>query len=62
MDFNVSDAINIINKEMKFFKFKKGLFPTKLKVAGKRATEATKAKIASSNKSFKTAKRDCIFL
>ena len=55
MDFNVSDAINIINKEMKFFKFKKGLFPTKLKVAGKKATEATKAKIASSNKLFKIA-------
>jgi hypothetical protein len=51
--FNVSNAIKIIENDLKKFTFKKGLFPTKLKTIGKRTTPENAAKIKAENKLFK---------
>jgi len=51
--FNVSNAIKIIENDLKKFTFKRGLFPTKLKTIGKKTTPANAAKIKAENKLFK---------
>ena len=51
--FNVSNAIKIIENDLKKFTFKRGLFPTKLKPIGKKTTPANAAKIKAENKLFK---------
>ncbi len=51
--FNVSNAIKIIENDLKKFTFKKGLFPTKLKTIGKKTTPANAIKIKAENKLFR---------
>ena len=51
--FNVSNAIKIIENDLKRFTFKKGLFPTKLKTIGKRTSSENAAKIKDNNTLFK---------
>jgi len=51
--FNVSNAIKIIENDLKKFTFKRGLFPTKLKTIGKKTTPQNAAKIKAENKLFK---------
>ena len=51
--FNVSNAIKIIENDLKRFTFKKGLFPTKLKTIGKKTSPENAAKIKDSNTLFK---------
>ena len=51
--FNVSNAIKIIENDLKRFTFKRGLFPTKLKTIGKKTTTENAAKIRSENKLFR---------
>jgi hypothetical protein len=51
--FNVSNAIKIIENDLKRFTFKKGLFPKKLKTIGKRTSPENAAKIKDSNTLFK---------
>ena len=51
--FNVSNAIKIIENDLKRFTFKKGLFPTKLKTIGKKTSPANAAKIKDNNTLFK---------
>ena len=45
--FNVSNAIKIIENDLKKFTFKRGLFPTKLKTITKKTSEENAAKITS---------------
>ena len=51
--FNVSNAIKIIENDLKKFTFKRGLFPTKLKTIGKKTSPENAAKIKAENKLFK---------
>ena len=51
--FNVSNAIKIIENDLKRFTFKKGLFPTKLKTVKKGTSPEKAAKIKDDNTLFK---------
>ena len=51
--FNVSNAIKILENDLKRFTFKKGLLPKKLKTIGKRTSPENAAKIKDSNTLFK---------
>ena len=51
--FNVSNAIKIIENDLKRFTFKKGLFPPKLKTIGKKTSPENAAKIKDDNTLFK---------
>jgi hypothetical protein len=51
--FNVSNAIKIIENDLKRFTFKKGLFPTKLKTIGKKTSPENALKIRDNNTLFK---------
>ena len=51
--FNVSNAIKIIENDLKRFTFKKGLFPTKIKTIGKKTSPEDAAKIKDNNTLFK---------
>ena len=51
--FNVSNAIKILENDLKRFTFKKGLFPNKLKVKGKKTSPENAAKIKDNNTLFK---------
>jgi len=51
--FNVSNAIKIIENDLKRFTFKKSLFPNKLKTIGKKTSPENVAKIKDNNTLFK---------
>ena len=51
--FNVSNAIRILENDLKRFTFKKGLFPPRLKTIGKRTSPENAAKIKDNNTLFK---------
>jgi hypothetical protein len=51
--FNVSNAIKILENDLKRFTFKRGLLPKKLKTIGKRTSPENAAKIKDSNTLFK---------
>ena len=57
MKLNLKDALKIINKEMKGFKFSKGLFPSKLITKGKKPlTLKQKLNLERNNKLFRVYK------
>jgi hypothetical protein len=51
--FNVSNAIKILENDLKRFTFKKGLFPTKLQNITKKTTAENAKKIRAENKLFR---------
>ncbi len=51
--FNVSNAIKILENDLKRFTFRRGLFPPKLKTIGKRTSPENAAKIKDNNTLFR---------